>query len=256
MGIDRITMNWILELEQNHGILTNSKSIADLGPQDLSPDLGDWEPDRTAGLVDSRDLYSKWGLKDYIAFDLFDSRAEIVDLSIDLKRTDCWDIVTNFGTSEHVFNQFAFMKNCHDLTKPGGISLHALPVASGMDHGFFNYHPTFFRSLAIANNYEILDFRYVPFAPKQSQSQRHVYKYTTLSKSYEFKERRNIFLTKLKVIASLSNLRTAISPMKFYKTFFLMDLVFVAFRKNSNSEFISPIQEKYLKHLRILDNPR
>lgn len=248
-------MKWILELEQNHGILTNSKSIADLGPQDLSPDLKYWGQDSTAGLVDSRDLYAKWGLRNYIAFDLFDSRAEIVDLNTDLKRSDTWDIVTNFGTSEHVFNQFAFMKNCHDLTKPGGISLHALPIASGMDHGFFNYHPTFFRSLAIANNYEILDFRYVPFESKQSQSQSHDYKYTTLSQSYEFKERRNIFLTKLKVIASLSNLQTVFSPMKFYKTFFLMDLVFVAFRKNSNSQFISPIQEKYLKHLRTFKNP-
>lgn len=254
MGIDRITMNWILELERNHGILTNAKSIADLGPQDLSSDLRFSEPDRTAGLVDSRDLYSKWGLKDYIAFDLFDSRAEIVDLSIDLKRSDSWDIVTNFGTSEHVFNQFAFMKNCHDLTKPGGISLHALPVASGMDHGFFNYHPTFFRSLAIANDYEILDFRYVPFAEKQSQSQRQDYKYTLLSQSYDLKERRNIFLTKLKVIASLSNLQTVISPMKFYKTFFLTDLVFVAFRKNLNSQFVSPIQEKYLKRLKAPNN--
>ena len=58
-------------------------SIADLGPQDLSDDLRVWKPDITAGLVDARDLYSKWGLKDYKAFDLFDSRAEIVDLNID-----------------------------------------------------------------------------------------------------------------------------------------------------------------------------
>lgn len=250
MGIDKFTMNWILELEQNHGILTSSKSIADLGPQDLSSDLRVSEPGGTADLVDSKDLYSKWGLQDYTAFDLFDSRAEIVDLSIDLKRTDSWDIVTNFGTSEHIFNQFAFMKNCHDLTKPGGISLHALPVASGIDHGFFNYHPTFFRSLAIANNYKILDFRYVPFAIKQSQSQRQDYKYATLSQTFDRNERRNIFLTKLKVIASLSNIQTVTSPMKFYKAFFLGDLVFVAFRKNLDSQFVSPIQEKYLKHLR------
>ena len=254
MGIDRFTTYWILELEQNHGILTKSNSIADLGPQDLSSDLRDWEPDRTAGLVDSRDLYSKWGLKKYKAFDLFDSRAEIVDLSIDLKRSDTWDIVTNFGTSEHVFNQFAFMKNCHDLTMPGGISLHALPVASGMDHGFFNYHPTFFRSLAIANDYEILDFRYVPFATKQSRSRLKDYKSVKLSRSYESRERRNIFLTKLKVIASLSNIKTITNPMSLYNTFFLGDLVFVAFRKKSNSRFVSPIQEKYLKHLRANSN--
>jgi hypothetical protein len=247
MGISKITMNWILELEQNHGILSNSNSIADLGPQDLSLDLRAWEPDITAGLFDARDLYSKWGLKDYKAFDLFDSRAEIVDLSIDLGRSDTWDIVTNFGTSEHVFNQFAFMKNCHDLTMPGGISLHALPVASGMDHGFFNYHPTFFRSLAIANDYEILDFRYIPFATTQSRSRKKNYKYVELGQFYEFRERRNIFLMKLKVIALLLNFKTIFNPMRFYNTFFLHDLVLVAYRKKSNSQFVSPIQERYLK---------
>ncbi len=254
MGIDQITQNWILELEKRHKILTNSNSIADLGPQDISSDLGDSEPDRTGRLVDSRNLYSKWGLKEYKSFDLFDSRAEIVDLSTDLKRTDTWDIVTNFGTSEHVFNQFAFMKNCHDLTKTGGISLHAVPVSSGMDHGFFNYHPTFFRSLAIANNYEILDFRYIPFAAKQSKSRRKNYKYVKLQKSYEFQERRNIFFTKLKIISSLSNVTTILSPMKFYNSFFLHDLVFVALKRNSSSQFIAPIQEKYLKHLRAQSN--
>ena len=251
MGIDRLLQDWILELELHHKILTNSTSIADLGPQDISSDLRDQELNSNGRLVDSRDLYSKWGLKKYKSFDLFDSRAEIVDLSIDLKRTDTWDIVTNFGTSEHVFNQFAFMKNCHDLTKTGGVSLHAVPVSSGMDHGFFNYHPTFFRSLAIANNYEILDFRYVPFAVKQSKSRKTNYKYTKLQQSYEFQERRNIFFTKVKIISSLSNVKTILSPMKFYNSFFLHDLIFVALKRKSSSQFISPIQEKYLKHLRV-----
>lgn len=250
MGIDRLLQEWVLELELNHKILSNSTSIADLGPQDISSDLIDQEPNSKGRLVDSRDLYHKWGLKEYISFDLFDSRAEIVNLSIDLKRTDTWDIVTNFGTSEHVFNQFAFMKNCHDLTKTGGISLHAVPVSSGMDHGFFNYHPTFFRSLAIANNYEILDFRYIPFAVKQSRSRRKTYKYVKLQKSYEIQERRNIFFTKLKIIFSLSNVTTILSPMKLYNSFFLHDLVFVALKRNSSAQFNSPIQEKYLKHLR------
>ena len=138
-------VDWFIELDNQHNVLKNSSSIADLGPQDLSGGLSFPEQEK---IKDGVSLYAKLGITKYISFDLFDSRAEKVDLNLDLKRTDKWDIVTNFGTSEHVFNQQAIFKNCHDLTKTGGISLHCLPVSSGMDHGFFNYHPTFFRSLA------------------------------------------------------------------------------------------------------------
>lgn len=173
MGINRFTADWIQELESSFGILRNSVSIADLGPQDLSSDV----IERTSEpggikIKKSRDLYATWGLTDYISFDLFDSRAEQVDLNTVIDPNRTWDILTNFGTSEHIFNQYAFMKNCHNLTRQGGILLHAVPTSSGADHGFYNYHPTFFRSLALANNYSILDFRYVPFAVKQSSSKK------------------------------------------------------------------------------------
>lgn len=39
MGINRFTADWIQELESSFGILRNSVSIADLGPQDLSSDV-------------------------------------------------------------------------------------------------------------------------------------------------------------------------------------------------------------------------
>lgn len=33
--------------------------------------------------------------------------------------------------------------------------LHALPHQGGPDHGFYNYHPTFFHDLAAANGYRL-----------------------------------------------------------------------------------------------------
>lgn len=238
-------MQWLLQLDDEHSILKNSESIADLGPQDLTPDLKDL---LSSGVtpIDAHELYAQWGINEYLALDLFDLRAERADLNTDLKRTDKWDIVTNFGTSEHMFNQHAFMKNCHDLTKQGGISLHVVPVSSGMDHGFFNYHPTFFRSLAIANNYEILDFRFIPFIVMQQESKKRIYTYVSLGNSRGLRERKDIFLSKVKLIFKLSNLPRFIDSKKMHHSFFLGDYIFVAFRKNSDVEFVSPIQERYL----------
>lgn len=246
MAINRFLMQWLLELERDFKILSNSQSIAELGPQDLTPDLKALLASNRDGIVDARDLYSHWGIHNYTSFDLFDPRAENVDLNVDLERTDSWDIVTNFGTSEHLFNQFAFMKNCHDLTKTKGITLHVVPISSGMDHGLINYHPTFFRSLALANSYEILDFRYVPFIVMQQESKKKKCRYVKLGESRQLRERKDIFLSKLKLSCRISNLPMLTNSKRFYHNFFLGDYIFVAFRKNSDDAFIVPIQERYL----------
>ena len=246
MAINRLMADWILELEREFKILSRSQSIAELGPQDLTPDLRLLLKSENKEIVDGRDLYLHWAIKNYKSFDLFDHRAEKVDLNIDLERTDSWDIVTNFGTSEHIFNQFAFMKNCHDLTRQGGVSLHVLPVASGRDHGFYNYHLTFFRSLAIANKYEILNFRYVPFASKQVQSGKKSYSFVDLGKSPPSLERHEIFKSKVKLVAQLCSLRSLTRVSDFYRNFFSADYIFIAFRKNSCEKFVTPTQEKYL----------
>ena len=245
MAINRFLMQWLLELERDFKILSNSQSIAELGPQDLTPDLKALLASNRDGIVDARDLYSHWGIQNYTSFDLFDPRAENVDLNVDLERTDSWDIVTNFGTSEHLFNQFAFMKNCHDLTKTNGITLHVVPISSGMDHGLINYHPTFFRSLAKANDYEMLNFRYVPFIVKQQESRKNSYCFVDLAKSRTLTERRDIFMSKVKIVGNISNLRLLLNSSNFYHDFFLGDYIFVAFRKNSSKKFVTPIQERY-----------
>jgi hypothetical protein len=67
-----------------------------------------------------------------------------------------YDFVTNHGTSEHLLNQQNFFKVVHELTKPGGLMLHAVPFTAHIEHGFFNYQPNFFESLARYNSYKLL----------------------------------------------------------------------------------------------------
>jgi hypothetical protein len=67
-----------------------------------------------------------------------------------------FDLVTNHGTSEHIFNQYNVFKLMHDLTKVGGIMLHAVPSPRfGKPHGFYAYDEIIFNDLAAANHYAI-----------------------------------------------------------------------------------------------------
>ncbi len=70
------------------------------------------------------------------------------------------DIVQNFGTTEHVCNQYNCFKLIHDVTKPGGFMWHNLPMSDFYAHGFFKYDPKFFTRLAVANKYEIRTLKF------------------------------------------------------------------------------------------------
>lgn len=96
----------------------------------------------------------------YVALDIFEAERTIVfDLnshSPGPKLIDQFDLVTNFGTTEHVFNQIEAFKTMHLLLKPGGISFHDLPFCGFIRHGLFRYDPLFFSSLIKSNDYQLV----------------------------------------------------------------------------------------------------
>jgi hypothetical protein len=101
----------------------------------------------------------------YMAVDLHGTPAAYkYDLNEPLPIIDRFDLVTNLGTTEHVFNQFQAFKSIHEMTKPSGIMIHSLPNQGCFDHGFYNYHPTFFYDLCEANKYELPIMLYVDAA--------------------------------------------------------------------------------------------
>lgn len=73
-----------------------------------------------------------------------------------------YDLVTNLGTTEHIFNQANCFTVMHDFTRPGGVMVHGVPALGYLEHGFFNYHPNFFHALVAANAYELLGVYYCP----------------------------------------------------------------------------------------------
>jgi hypothetical protein len=92
----------------------------------------------------------------------------IVDLnaeSLPKKFDGMFDLAMNFGTTEHIFNQYQSFEAMHEATKVGGHMLHQVPTAGWTNHGYFCYHPLFFRELAEANGYIIEDMFWTPAQP-------------------------------------------------------------------------------------------
>jgi hypothetical protein len=71
-----------------------------------------------------------------------------------------FDIVTNFGTTEHVSNQEQVFRNIHALCRVNGMMVHALPMFPGWKgHSPFHYDATFAAALALAGDYNLIEFR-------------------------------------------------------------------------------------------------
>lgn len=103
-----------------------------------------------------------FGCQHYRAIDLGGTdRALKLDLNEPVSLDEQFDLVTNIGTGEHIFNQYQFYRTAHERTRSGGLMYHALPHQGAYDHGFYNYQPTFVFDLAEANRYELLLFVYV-----------------------------------------------------------------------------------------------
>jgi hypothetical protein len=73
-----------------------------------------------------------------------------------------YNLVTNFGTTEHVANQLNAFKIIHDLTAPNGIMVHELPAQGMFNHGLVNYNPKFFWLLARSNGYKFIHSDFLP----------------------------------------------------------------------------------------------
>jgi len=108
------------------------------------------------GVAPSRHLHEALGMH----YECLDIDAKFGALTIDLNFDSVppefrnkYGLTTNHGTTEHILNQYNCFKVMHDLTKPSGYMLHALPFTVHLEHGFFNYQPNLFSALARFNSY-------------------------------------------------------------------------------------------------------
>jgi hypothetical protein len=116
------------------------------------------DTDLLAGAPLARAFWTWLGL-DYASIDIDGSPGSIpLDLNYDEVPTEFigkYDVVTNFGTTEHVANQLQSFKIIHDLAAAGALMLHVLPAGGMLNHGLVSYNPKFFWMLGRSNGYKI-----------------------------------------------------------------------------------------------------
>jgi|UniRef100_UPI0037845E56 hypothetical protein len=109
------------------------------------------------------ELFEKAGLR-YDAIDIADGyRTTILDLNHQSAPRDfvgAFDLVINYGTTEHLLNQYNAFKVIHDSTKAGGYMVHSLPCVGYSNHGYFTYTPRCMFDMAGYNLYEVVEFRF------------------------------------------------------------------------------------------------
>lgn len=95
---------------------------------------------------------------EYRSFDIIEApHCEYLNLNADavpphfLERAD---LTLNFGTTEHVLNQYNALKILHDFTKPGGLIYSLFLRGGNMEHGLLHYSDRFVNLWCRANQYE------------------------------------------------------------------------------------------------------
>jgi hypothetical protein len=193
MGINRLDLQLILLLRRE-GYIRDHARVMELGAQqlarvaieskDILRELGgrfgakgelclptsgaapvyEWSEEKLDPAAPMARLMWEWLGFSYAAIDIDDSPGSIpLDLNFDevpKSQRDIYDLVTNFGTTEHVANQLNAFKIAHDLATEGGVMIHHLPCQGNLNHGLVNYSPKFFWMLARSNNYRWLYFNY------------------------------------------------------------------------------------------------
>ncbi len=110
----------------------------------------------------SRELFTMLGYR-YTSFDIDGMFGALqYDLNFDTvpgELQGVFDLVTNFGTTEHLANQISAFRFIHDLTRPGGYMYHVVPFTGYVNHGLINYTPKFFWMLCRSNDYALTSMK-------------------------------------------------------------------------------------------------
>ncbi len=182
MGLGPSPIKLLLELRER-GILANRNSCVEMGSQELHLPLNDFkELLAAAGISDydetvfsnlahwpqpprcsAKAFYNLLGIENYSCIDLGGHHNAVkLDLNYPLEDRSLYgsfDIVTDFGANEHVFNVGEAYRTMHRLCKKEGLII-IVQMVRGIN-GYYGFDSTFFEGLAAANGYRILFCSYV-----------------------------------------------------------------------------------------------
>jgi SAM-dependent methyltransferase len=145
LGIQKEPAEFVASLPLPKGF-----SVCELGDQAMCGG-----PTKTAL---SKDWYAERGCGRYVSIDGNGRGTFTADLNQPLivEELGCFDLVTDFGTGEHIFDQAQVWRTMHDLTKPGGYIAFDRPAQGYQKHCFYLTNECLFRDLAAANGYAVI----------------------------------------------------------------------------------------------------
>jgi len=180
MGLERPALRFIIREHQRQPIVG---PLLQLGRQAVAPDEDEMsallreegiEPAKRSSAAPTRDasFFNKLGVDEVHALDF--SSYEGADIIHDLNKPvpreleGRFNFILDGGTSEHVFDVRQVMRNIARLLKPGGRVLHMQPMNNYVNHGFYQFSPTFYFDYYSANAFGDLRgylFKHGPKAP-------------------------------------------------------------------------------------------
>jgi len=158
MGYTKASFQWLVDIYKL-GLFKGLNSVLELGSQGIYPKVEKKDFLEYGRLIDKdisdsieysvKSFYSIMGFKTYSSID---TDGKLDSFAFDLNKviaeeynfTKTFDLVTNVGTTEHVFNQSACFENVHNLTSTNGLMVHWLPVYGWINHGFYQISPVLF----------------------------------------------------------------------------------------------------------------
>lgn len=112
--------------------------------------------------ISTKFFWHELGIKNYFCSDINKKSKINIDLNYpikDKKLLNQFDLVTDHGNNEHVFNVGEAYKSMYNLTKKGGL-LWVYQLVNNTN-GFFNFDISFFEGFAAANNLSIVHACYL-----------------------------------------------------------------------------------------------
>lgn len=104
----------------------------------------------------ARDFYRELGCSRYESIDGNGRGTVTVDLNTWYPDIGQFDLVTDFGTGEHVFDQARVWRTMHELTRVGGVIVFDRPTSGYDGHCFYLIKEELIRDVARANKYKVV----------------------------------------------------------------------------------------------------
>tara|TARA_Y100000816_G_scaffold78672_2_gene53540 strand:+ start:70 stop:801 length:732 start_codon:yes stop_codon:yes gene_type:complete len=167
----------------------------------------------------SKDYFSNF-FYEVVCIDIAYTCKKTLNLNLcdDLNHRETYNVLTNFGTTEHVGEidnvlknvQYSAFKNLHALVKKNGIVFNVVPaqVTKNVVHGAFNYTCEFFEKLA-----KLCQYKIVYNEVKKRGDIYHVYCYFIKTEENEFITEKQ-FMSLKPYLFTTKNVQT--NPKKYF----------------------------------------